>query len=162
MPAAVLTAVVVVICFFICRMRKVQLKHNFSQKRLLAAILSSIYLEVVLEMTFFSREPGSRKGIDWILFETWGRTSITHALFIENILLFVPFGFLMPMVFEKMQKAWICVGIGCLSSCAIELSQLMTQRGYCQIDDVMTNTIGTLLGWLIWKSMEKMAYRHKK
>lgn len=36
-------------------------------------------------------------------------------------------------------------------SCTIEISQLLTQRGYMQIDDVLTNTAGAMAGWLIWK-----------
>lgn len=35
-----------------------------------------------------------------------------------------------------------CVLAGFLMSCTIEMSQLLTQRGYMQIDDVLTNTAG--------------------
>ena len=44
-----------------------------------------------------------------------------------------------------------CVRAGFLMSCTIEISQLLTQRGYMQIDDVLTNTAGAMAGWLIWK-----------
>ena len=46
--------------------------------------------------------------------------------------------------------------IGFLCSCGIELSQLITQRGYCQLDDVVTNTVGMLVGWGIWKMLSSV------
>ena len=36
------------------------------------------------------------------------------------------------------------------------MKQLITQRGYCQLDDVVTNTAGTLIGWVIWKGFSKI------
>lgn len=83
-------------------------------------------------------------------------TAIAHAYFIENIIMFIPFGFLAPMVFERMRKVRFCVFIGFLCSCGIELSQLITQRGYCQLDDVVTNTVGMLVGWGIWKMLSSV------
>lgn len=69
---------------------------------------------------------------------------------------FIPFGLLAPMVFERMRKVRFCVFIGFLCSCGIELSQLITQRGYCQLDDVVTNTVGMLVGWGIWKMLSSV------
>lgn len=58
-----------------------------------------IYIEILLQTAFFSREPGSRKQIDLHLFGTWGQTAIAHAYFMENIIMFIPFGVLVPMVY---------------------------------------------------------------
>lgn len=41
-----------------------------------------------------------------------------------------------------------CVLTGFVCSCSIEIVQHITQTGYLQLDDVVTNTTGTLLGWL--------------
>lgn len=109
-----------------------------------------------MQTAFFSREPGSRQQIDLNLFGTWGQTAIAHAYFIENIIMFIPFGLLAPMVFKRMRKVRFCVFIGFLCSCGIELSQLITQRGYCQLDDVVTNTVGMLVGWGIWKMLSSV------
>lgn len=127
-----------------------------------AGALLIIYVIVLLRTTFFSREPGSRNGIDLNLFSTWGQTSVAHAYFIENIIMFIPFGILTPMVWKYMRKMRHCVLIGFLCSCAIELSQLVTQRGYCQLDDVMTNTLGALCGWLVWGVIHCMVVRIRK
>lgn len=121
-----------------------------------SCILFIIYIEILMQTAFFSREPGSRQQIDLNLFGTWGQTAIAHAYFIENIIMFIPFGLLAPMVFEWMRKVRFCVFIGFLCSCGIELSQLITQRGYCQLDDVVTNTVGMLVGWGIWKMLSSV------
>lgn len=107
-------------------------------------ILFIIYIEILMKTAFFSQEPGSRKQIDLDLFGTWGQTAMAHAYFIENIIMFIPFGLLAPMVFKRMRNVRFCVLIGFLCSCGIEISQLVTQRGFCQLDDVVTNTMGDL------------------
>lgn len=109
------------------------------------------YVLVILQTAFLSREPGSRKGVSLVLFETWGRSFHAHALFIENIIMFIPFGILVPMLFKRFRYGWKCVLLGFLCSCGIEITQHITQRGYMQSDDVVTNTVGTLVGWSIWK-----------
>ena len=74
-----------------------------------------------------------------------------HAIFIENIIMFIPFGILLPMLFRKFRNGWLCVLAGFICSCSIEVIQHITQTGYLQLDDVVTNTVGTLLGWITWK-----------
>lgn len=53
-----------------------------------SCILFIIYIEILMQTAFFSREPGSRQQIDLNLFGTWGQTAIAHAYFIENIIMF--------------------------------------------------------------------------
>lgn len=152
LPAIVL-AVVGVLAYKICKREKARIR--------LSSVLLIIYMEVLMQTAFFSREPGSRNQIDLNLFGTWGQTAVAHAYFIENIIMFVPFGILVPLVFSRMQKVRFCVLTGFLFSCVIELSQLVTQRGYCQLDDVVTNTLGTLVGWMIWKIWNKLKSQKK-
>ena len=126
-----------------------------------ACIPLIIYIEILMQTAFFSREPGSRKQIDLNLFGTWGQTPIAHAYFIENIIMFIPFGILTPMVFKQMRRMKFCVLVGFLFSCGIEISQFITERGFCQLDDVVTNTVGTLVGWTIWNILNKIIYIKK-
>ena len=99
------------------------------------------YIEALLWITFFSREPGSRRAIDMTFLYTWGYTAQEHAFFIENIILFVPFGFMMPCIFRMFRKMPVCVMGGFIFSVMIEVVQYITQRGYSQLDDVVTNTL---------------------
>lgn len=113
--------------------------------------LCATYATVVLIQAFFSREPGSRTGVDLQLFATWGKTAEAHAYVIENIMMFIPFGMLFPGLFRSLRKGWVCAGVGCGLSIALEFAQWLTQRGHCQLDDVVMNTLGAGLGWLVFR-----------
>lgn len=113
-----------------------------------------IYVSVVLKLAFFSREPGSRKGLDLILFSSWNEGVRGQVFFIENVLMFIPLGILFPFIVPGLQKGRNCVLFGLVCSVLLEGMQLVTQRGYCQLDDVVTNTAGALIGWMIFRSVK--------
>ena len=70
-----------------------------------------------------------------------------------NILLFVPLGFLLPLLWNgqvsTLKKA-LCYGLA--FSCFIELAQLFTFR-MTDVDDLIANTAGALLGFLLYKKL---------
>ncbi len=127
----------------------------------LCRVLLLVYLLVLLQTALFSREPGSRYSLDLTLFETWGRSAVSRAYFIENILMYLPFGILAPACFRKLERPWACVLTAFASSVLLEWIQLLTHRGYCQLDDVVTNTAGALVGWCLWR-LRKLPSRVKK
>lgn len=119
---------------------------------LLPVVLFGIYCAVMLVITFFSRESGSRKGvIDLELFSTWGRNDRNHAFVVENVLLFIPYGFLGCWAFEWAGRFLGCMALGTFTSLCIESLQLITGRGYFQIDDILTNMLGTFVGFLAFR-----------
>lgn len=120
-----------------------------------ASFSTVIYMTVILQLAFFSREPGSRRGVDLEILGTWGNYALPHEYFVENILMFIPFGFLFPMAFLPMRKGRVCVLAAFFFSVCLETMQLFTERGFCQIDDVLTNTLGAWLGWLLYKAAGK-------
>ena len=109
--------------------------------------LLGVYETVVWIQAFFSRESGSRTGIDWQLFETWGRTWQSRAYMVENVIMFLPLGVLLPLAERRCAKWWKMLLISMLLSMMIEGMQLVTERGYCQLDDVVMNTLGGCLGY---------------
>lgn len=132
-------------------------KFSLSRKQSLMSALCAVYLVVALQTAFFSREPGSRTSIDLALFATWGESPQAHAYVIENIIMFLPFGILFPAAFAPLRRAPLCVLFGFLFSCSLELMQLITERGHCQLDDIVTNTLGTLLGWIVFTLIDLCA-----
>lgn len=126
--------------------------------------LCIIYTTVILYLAFFSREPGSRTGIDLMLFETWKDSPIAKAYVIENVLMFIPFGILFPAAFRHLRTGVRCTVLGFLSSVCLELAQLATQRGHCQLDDVVMNTLGAWIGWRIYRAVKQnfMDYLERK
>lgn len=67
---------------------------------------------------------------------------------ILNILLFVPLGVMLPVLWVKYRKAKNTVLFGFGMSLAIEMLQMFTYRA-TDINDLITNTLGALLGWLL-------------
>lgn len=77
---------------------------------------------------------------------------IGNALYnvIGNILLFIPFGFLIPLLFNKKNKFFIITLYGFLTSVLIEIIQLFTSFNTTDIDDIIFNTLGAVIGYFIF------------
>lgn len=67
-----------------------------------------------------------------------------------NVVLFVPLGLMLPLIWEKYRTGKNAVLFGLGMSLAIELLQILTLRA-TDINDLITNTLGTFLGFLIAK-----------
>ncbi len=72
-----------------------------------------------------------------------------------NIGVFVPFGLLLPTVFPKLQHllSFLVVFMFCIT--ILESLQLLLRLGSFDVDDILLNTIGALLGYLIFKIVKK-------
>lgn len=125
------------------------------RSRILLIFLFSTYICVVLIIALFSREPGSRNAIDLIPFSTWSLSPVGQAYVIENILMFIPFGLFIALLSPRMHHLRYCLLAGFIVSLSIETIQLITECGYFQVDDLLTNVLGTAIGWLIWKISQK-------
>lgn len=72
-----------------------------------------------------------------------------------NVLLFLPLGFLLPVLWKSFRSFLRTSLFGLLFSLAIELLQLFTRRA-TDINDLMTNTLGTILGWCVGRLVLKL------
>ena len=72
-----------------------------------------------------------------------------------NIMLFVPMGYLLPYVFAWFRaKVWVRpVAAGAVISFLIENLQLIGRRGFYDMDDLVSNTLGGLIGELLFISV---------
>lgn len=85
----------------------------------------------------------------WFMQETLPISGI-----ILNILLYLPLGYLLAVLFPTLRNRQILF-IGCLCSVFTELVQFGLQMGYCETDDVLYNTLGTAIGVWIWHLQSK-------
>ena len=69
---------------------------------------------------------------------------------ILNIILFMPFGFLLPTIWKEYRSIKKTVFMGLAISVIIELLQIFTFR-LTDVDDLITNTLGTFLGYYCGK-----------
>lgn len=67
-----------------------------------------------------------------------------------NIVLFVPLGFFLPLLYKKYSRISNIALTGFLFSLSIEIVQ-MFGRGLTDINDLITNTAGASLGYFIYK-----------
>lgn len=72
--------------------------------------------------------------------------------FLGNIIMFIPIGLLIPILF-KVSDLFV-ISSGFCFSLFIEISQLFLIRG-TDIDDLIFNTLGSILGLLIYKILLK-------
>lgn len=117
----------------------------------------------------FSRTIGSGTHVDLRLFGTYLRASETidadfqnatgfAAFFLKdissftgvilNILLYYPMGFLLTILFPRL-KAYQIILIGCGASVATELTQHLLKMGWCELDDILFNTLGAVIGLFV-------------
>ena len=74
--------------------------------------------------------------------------------YLENILLFIPLGFMLPCIWKKYEVLWKTALSGITFSLIIELSQLFNGR-ITDIDDLLMNTLGALIGWVIFRLLKE-------
>ncbi len=148
LPNGLVVGLIVAIILSAINDRRV--KKNKTPFSVLAITGFMMYIVIILCITFLSREDGSRSGMDLELFSTWGINKRNNAYVIENILLFVPYGFLCAWIMPVTKKLLLCTLLGAVTSLGIEYLQLATGRGFFQIDDVLTNTVGAFVGAFIY------------
>lgn len=76
--------------------------------------------------------------------------NIIERTFFLNILMLIPLGFLVPFIWKNYRKCYKTVLLGAGFSLLIEISQLITTRA-TDINDLIANTIGALIGYILWK-----------
>lgn len=122
----------------------------------------AIYILVVIQITFFQRTRFQKRGHESGSVFHVGIQRGYPCIFIENILMTVPFGILAPLCFRRLRPMWKCVVLGGVCSVLTELSQYVTKRGYCEVDDMLTNTIGVLCGCILLWLIELIIKQRRK
>lgn len=110
-------------------------------------ILTVGYVIVVLYITVFSRTQGSERIFKGLFWEY--RNGMWNNILL-NMLLFVPLGFLSG------NMSGIITGF--LISLGIEVTQFISVLGFCEIDDVLNNTVGTVFGVILRRILQKFIY----
>ena len=68
-----------------------------------------------------------------------------------NLLMFIPVGYLVPVLWNRVNSLWKVLLFGLCLSLGVELLQLATLRGMFDLDDLMNNTIGAAVGWVCYR-----------
>lgn len=89
------------------------------------------------------------KTISSAVFSPQLRIEVTTLIY--NIIAFVPLGVIVPLLSEKVRKWGVMLLIGLLVSLGFEVVQLVTTLGLLDIDDVILNVTGTMIGYGCFK-----------
>lgn len=73
-----------------------------------------------------------------------------HFSMILNIVMFMPLGFLLPLIWKNYQSLFRTALTGLGFSFGIEFCQLFNRR-VSDVEDLLMNMLGTMLGWGIWR-----------
>lgn len=68
-----------------------------------------------------------------------------------NVIMFIPLGFLLPMVWENSRKLWKVLLATAIVITAVEILQLFTLVGSCDIDDLILNLLGAAIGYGLFR-----------
>lgn len=130
-----------------------------------AWILFTIYIGTLFYFMFFSEHYGRTvMYLDykynlkpfreirrfWVYRGQLGLESVVVNLF-GNVLAFVPYGMVLPMLSEKKRNFFLVTLLTFEFSLVIETTQLITKAGCFDVDDLILNTLGGVLGYMLYK-----------
>lgn len=81
---------------------------------------------------------------------------------VGNIVCFMPFGFFLPVVSRRSRHWYNTVLLSYLFSLCIETVQLVFKVGSFDVDDMILNTLGGILGYLFYKLVQTIRWRRKR
>jgi len=116
-------------------------------------ILFSVYIVCVLWITLIDREWSSPHAM---LVPFWEYANVIKGVrrvyyikqIIGNLIMLMPLGLMLPTLKKVNSKQVFLIAL--LFSVGIETVQFITGRGLMEFDDVFNNTVGAVLGFLIY------------
>ena len=129
-----------------------KLRKIGNNRKVLIEILI-IYTLFILCMTLLFREETTGEHLQLELFWSYKVIGEEWLQMLGNVLLFIPLGLLLKSLGIN---TWLILLIGFTFSCSIEIIQYLLKIGLCELDDVFHNTLGTLIGLVMWKRIDKL------
>lgn len=144
----------------IVSIRLVYLLYNKQKIVLYKEILMLCFIIYILLLYYIVTFQDNNYGTNnFVPFKEIFRYKMTSSLFIRNVvgnvLLFVPFGVFVSH-YVKNKNVLPTMFLSLLVSCAIEFAQSSIGRT-ADIDDVILNTVGGVVGYLLYRSGDKVA-----
>lgn len=127
-------------------------------KRKLIIALFAIYILAVLWITLIDREFRNRCAM---LVPFWEFANVIKGIrrsyfigqILGNLVMLMPLGFMLPVIRKVSLKQVLLISL-CFSA-GIELTQFITGRGLMEFDDVFNNTVGAVLGYIVYDVMRE-------
>lgn len=146
------------------------MKKEFNHKAVMK-LLFIIYMCVLVYVVFFAEAMGRTsqdgyvynitplKEIKRFMKYIWDNDALGRAARLNifgNIIAFIPFGIYLPYTSES-KLGFISTFLYTFSlSLTIELVQLITKVGSCDVDDIILNALGGVIGYILWYIYTKL------
>ena len=119
----------------------------------IAVPVLAFYIAFVLTITMIEREVTATQTYNLSVFWTYraiadGKTDLIMEI-VWNIVLFIPIGVLINYLIP-IKYFWISIISSLFFSAGIEFMQLVLRRGLFEFDDMIHNTVGAMLGIVIF------------
>ena len=143
-------------------------RGKLSFKSLVVFPILAFYLSFVITITLVERMVTENARYHLEVFGTYkaianGVQTLISEVF-WNIVLFIPIGIMFMLLISFKHKWLIAIVMGLLLSVSIEVIQLIAHRGIFVFDDMIHNTLGTVIGVVLYVLValagKRLAARH--
>ncbi len=140
-------------------------RRKFPWGKAMLWLLLAGYMGIVVYATLLRSSWGYRQW-NLHLFRAWREawnnyTAKNWANVLLNVAMFGPLGFLLPLLGKKFRKWYLTIPAGFGVSLTIELVQLATGSGICDVDDLFANTLGAAMGYFLIMAVLSLAGKRK-
>lgn len=150
-------------------------KHHKKIIRIISWFIFIVYLIFLVYFLFFSEQLGRVPSDDYkyslIPFKEirrylvyWREIGAVYVLLnlFGNMVCFVPFGFVLPIISKAQRRFGKILALSFFSSLLVELIQLVSKVGSCDVDDILLNTLGGILGYGLFCLFHRIFLRKEK
>ena len=81
---------------------------------------------------------------------------------VGNMVAFMPFGFFLPIISRRSRKWYNTVSFGLIFSLILETLQLIFKVGSFDVDDMLLNTVGAGLGFLVYRAVQRTRVKMRR
>lgn len=132
-------------------------------KKIIKYFLFILYIVLMIYLLLIKREVDYEAGYNLIPFYSFkmffplltseysGYRYLAISNLFGNIILFIPLGIFLPLIFEKQNKFFLFLLTATIIPIIVEFIQFFTKLGTADIDDVILNVFGSLIGYSIFK-----------
>jgi glycopeptide antibiotics resistance protein len=98
----------------------------------------------------------------FVKYRSYMSTTSVMLNLVGNVVAFMPFGMLIRWARNKKTGVLTAFVYSMLFSCIIEVAQLVTKLGVFDVDDIIMNTIGGMIGYLVYVILAVYDKRRRK
>lgn len=142
-------------------------RTRFPKGQAVAVLLLSCYLGGLAAVTFMNRMDGMQTGVQLrpllAFWEAWNNFTLQVWLNpLLNIVMFLPLGVLLPLAAKPFRRWYWMLAAGAGTSIVIEALQYIRGRGQADVDDLLCNTLGAMLGYCLCMLAVSLAGKRRR